>query len=44
MRKFNTEGSIIAEDHYFILPLERMNRGELLQPGVAVSQTTVFGR
>ena len=30
-RKFNTEGPIIAADHYFIPPLERMNLPHLLE-------------
>ena len=30
MRKFNTEGPIIAEDHYCIPPLERVNLDEVL--------------
>ncbi len=31
MRKFNTEGPVIAADHYCIPPLERVNLGELLE-------------
>ena len=31
MRFFNTEGPVVAADHYRIPPLERINRGELLQ-------------
>ena len=31
MRKFNTEGPIIAEDHYHVPPLERVNLGEILE-------------
>ena len=31
MRKFNTEGPIIAEDHYYVPPLERVDLGELLE-------------
>ena len=31
MRFFNTEGPVVAADHYRIPPLERMNRDELLQ-------------
>ena len=30
MRRFNTEGPIIAADHYFIPPLERVNLDEVL--------------
>ena len=31
MRKFNIEGPIIAEDHYHVPPLERVNLGEILE-------------
>ncbi len=31
MRKFNTEGPVIAEDHYCIPPLERVDLGEILE-------------
>ena len=31
VRKFNTEGPIIAEDHYHVPPLERLNLGEILE-------------
>ena len=31
VRKFNTEGPIIAEDHYHVPPLERVDLGELLE-------------
>ena len=31
MRKFNTEGPVIAEDHYCIPPLERFDLGEILE-------------
>ena len=30
MRKFNTEGPVVAEDHYCVPPLERVDRDELL--------------
>ena len=30
MRKFNTEGPVVAADHYCIPPLERVNLGEVL--------------
>ena len=30
MRKFNTEGPVVAEDHYCIPPLERVNLDEIL--------------
>ena len=30
MRKFNTEGPVVAADHYSIPPLERVNLGEVL--------------
>lgn len=30
VRFFNTEGPIISEDHYFILPLDRVDIGEIL--------------
>ena len=30
MRRFNTEGPIIAADHYFVPPLERINLDEVL--------------
>ena len=30
MRRFNTEGPVVAQDHYCIPPLERVNLGELL--------------
>ncbi len=30
MRFFNTAGPVIAEDHYHIPPLERLDRDELL--------------
>ena len=29
MRKFNTEGPVVAADHYFIPPLQRVNLGEV---------------
>ena len=31
MRKFNTEGPVVAEDHYCIPPLQRVDRGEILE-------------
>ena len=31
MRKFNTEGPVIAADHYCIPPLERVNLGRILE-------------
>ncbi len=31
MRKFNTEGPVVMEDHYRIPPLERVNLGEILE-------------
>ena len=31
MRKFNTEGPIIAEDHYHVPPLERVDLDEILE-------------
>ena len=31
MRKFNTEGPIIAEDHYHVRPLERVDLDEILE-------------
>ena len=31
MRKFNTEGPIIAEDHYHVPPLERVDLREILE-------------
>ncbi len=31
MRKFNTEGPVVAERHYCIPPLQRMNLGEILE-------------
>ena len=31
MRKFNTEGPVVAEDHYCIPPLQRVNLGEILE-------------
>ena len=31
MRKFNTEGPIIAEDHYHVPPLERIDLDEILE-------------
>ena len=30
MRKFNTEGPVVAADHYCIPPLERLNLAEVL--------------
>ena len=30
MRKFNTEGPVVATDHYCIPPLERVNLDEIL--------------
>ena len=30
MRKFNTEGPVVAADHYRIPPLERVNLAEVL--------------
>ena len=29
MRKFNTEGPVVAADHYFLPPLRRVNLGEV---------------
>ena len=31
MRRFNTEGPVVAQDHYCIPPLERVNLGEILE-------------
>ena len=31
MRKFNTEGPVIADRHYCIPPLERLNLDEILE-------------
>ena len=31
MLKFNTEGPVVAEDHYCIPPLQRVNLGEILE-------------
>ncbi len=31
MRKFNTEGPVVAKNHYCIPPLERVNLGEILE-------------
>ena len=31
MRRFNTEGPVIAQDHYCIPPLERVSLGEILE-------------
>ena len=30
MHRFNTEGPVVAQDHYCIPPLERVNLGEIL--------------
>ncbi|MCY4119398.1 MAG: ATP-binding protein, partial [Acidobacteria bacterium] len=31
MRKFNTEGPVVARDHYCIPPLERLNLPSILE-------------
>ena len=31
MRRFNTEGPVVAQDHYCIPPLERVNLDEILE-------------
>ena len=31
MRKFNTEGPIITEDHYHVPPLERVDLDQILE-------------
>ena len=31
MRRFNTEGRVVRQDHYCIPPLERVDLGEILE-------------